>query len=115
MKFDVVHSTTTHNNSPTPVTNLLRGEEGNILSLMRNTNFGALGALFLTSRSLSAFLISDVDRPCRCCDLHFCVVRVARSWDEALDVDGVTNSGVDEVGAVDMTAMRLIGSDRVRF
>jgi hypothetical protein len=27
----------------------------------------------------------------------------------------VTNSGVDEVGAVDMTAMRLIGSDRVRF
>jgi hypothetical protein len=46
MKFDVVHSTTTHNNSPTPVTNLLRGEEGNILSLIRKTNFGALRALF---------------------------------------------------------------------
>jgi hypothetical protein len=30
-------------------------------------------------------------------------------------VDGVTNSGVDEVGAVDMTAMRLVESERVNF
>jgi hypothetical protein len=27
----------------------------------------------------------------------------------------VTNSGVDEVGAVDMTAMRLVESERVNF
>ena len=57
IKLDVVHSTTTHNRRPTPVTNLLLGEEGNILSLILSTNLGAAPCLLLLLLWLTVDLV----------------------------------------------------------